>query len=402
MTSLFRPCLQSYLFSVLAAALLAAPAFADDRGAVKVTKPADAGLDEKALAEIPGRMEKFVAEKQISGAVTLIGYRGKIVHLAAVGQADIEADKKMETDSLFAIASMTKPITAAAVLILQDEGKLSIDDPVSKYIPSFKEASLKDGKPKREMTIKDCLTHTAGLGGSQQNEGTLEETAEKLAKRTLDFEPGAKWQYSPGLTVVGRVVEVASGKSFDDFLRQRIFEPLQMYDTSFNPTKDQQKRLVRLYQQNKEKTGLEIGTSWINDVSTTRTPNPSGGLFSTASDVARFYQMMLGGGELGGKRILSQDAVRQLTSIQTDDLKTGFTDGNGWGLGFCVIREPQGVTQMLSSGSYGHGGAFGTQSWADPKRQMVFVLLIQRMGLPNGDASAMRQALQEQAVKAVK
>ena len=146
---------------------------------------------------------------------------------------------------MFCIASMTKPITATAVMILQDEGKLSIDDPVSKYIPAFADVALRDGKPKQAVTLRHCLTHTAGLGGSQQNEGSLKDTVEKLARRPLDFEPGTKWQYSPGLSVCGRVVEVVSGKPFDEFLAERIFRPLNMADTTFHPSAAQQQRLAR-------------------------------------------------------------------------------------------------------------------------------------------------------------
>jgi len=378
----------------------AAEAVADH--GLTVGKPADVGMDEAPLAEIGKRMSQFVEQKQAAGVVTLVARRGRIVHHEAVGLADIENKLPMQKDTIFGIASMTKPITAAAVMVLEDEGKLSIDDPVSKYIPAFKDAALKDGRPKREVTIRDVLTHTSGLGGSQQNEGTLEETVEKLARRKLDFEPGAKWQYSPGLTVAGRVVEVVSGKPFDVFLRERFFEPLKMVDTSFHPTPQQQKRLARLYQPSKDKQSLEPTTHWIIDLSEGRTPNPSGGLFSTASDMARWYQMILNGGQLDGRRILSEKSVREMTRVQTGELTVGFTDGNGWGLGFCVVRKPQGATKMLSPGTYGHGGALGTQGWVDPKREMILVLMIQRTNFGNSDASDLRVALQELAVQAAK
>ena len=254
----------------------------------------------------------------------------------------------------------------------------------------------------RPITLKDVLTHTSGLGGSQENQGTLKNTAAQLAKRPLDFQPGTKWQYSPGLSVAGRVVEVASGKPYEVFLAERIFQPLGMKDTSFMPTPEQQKRLARLYQPSKDKQSLELATHWLTDLSGERTPNPSGGLFSTATDMARFYQMVLNGGELDGKRIVSQAAVKEMTKIQTGDLVTGFTPGNGWGLGWCVLRDPQGVSAMLSPGAFGHGGAFGTQGWVDPKRQMIFVLLIQRTNFGNSDGSDIRGAFQDIAVKAVR
>jgi CubicO group peptidase (beta-lactamase class C family) len=347
-------------------------------------------------------MQQAVDEHEIAGAVVLVAYRNRVTWHDAVGFADLKDRIPMRPNSLFAIASMTKPITAAAVMILQDEGKLSIDDPVSKYIPQFAAAALASGPPKRQVTIRDMLTHTSGLGGSQQNEGTLKETLEKLAKRPLDFEPGTKWQYGPGLTVCGGVVEVVSGMPFEEFLAKRIFEPLNMHDTTFFPTPAQQSRLAELYQPAKDKKSLELASHWISDLSEGRTANPSAGLFSTATDLAAFYGMLLQGGVVPGrKRILSAKAVQQMTSVQTGDLTTGFTDGNGWGLGFCVVRQPQGPTRMLSPGTFGHGGALGTQAWADPKLGMVFILLIQRTGFGNSDASDLRADFQELAVRSI-
>jgi CubicO group peptidase (beta-lactamase class C family) len=361
---------------------------------------AEVKVDANRLALIAPQMQQFVNQKQISGAVTLVAYRGQVIHLEAVGSADLENDRPMRRDTMFCIASMTKPITATAVMILQDEGKLSIDDPVSKYIPAFEAVALRDGKPKQPVTLRHCLTHTAGLAGSQQNEGSLKDTIEKLAGRPLDFEPGTKWQYSPGLSVCGRVVEVVSGKPFDEFLAERIFRPLSMSDTTFHPSAAQQSRLAVLYQPGEGGNSLTRATHWLADVSPEKSPNPSGGLFSTAADMARFYQMILSGGELDGRRVVSAAAVREMTKIQTGDLTTGFTDGNAWGLGWCLVRQPQGVTAMLSPGTFGHGGAFGTQGWVDPQRQMIFVLMIQRTGFGNSDGADIRRFFQELAVQA--
>lgn len=374
-----------------------------DAGLVVEGKAAESAMDDAALAKINDRMQEFIAAKQISGAVTLVARRGRVVHLGAVGKADVAAGRDMAKDSLFAIASMTKPITAAAVMILQDEGKLKLDDPVSKYIPSFAQTTLAEGnKPAREISIRDCLRHTNGLVSDQKNVGSLAETAEFLAKSKLAFEPGSKWQYGPGLSVAGRVVEVVSGKSFDQFLAERIFTPLDMKETSFRPTADQQKRLAKLYQPTADKKDIEPGTHWLFDMSPDVTPNPSGGLFSTAADVVRFYQMQLNGGELNGKRVLSADAVKQMTSLQSGELQTGFTPGNGWGLGFCLVREPQGPTQMVSAGTFGHGGAFGTQSWADPAKEMIFILMVARQNFGSGDGSDIRAEFQKLAVEAVR
>lgn len=374
------------------------PALRGDAAAV-VAEPA--GMDGEKLSAISAAMQKFVEEGQLSGAVTLVARRGHVAHLAAVGQADLAGQRPMAVESLFVIASMTKPITATAVMILQDEGKLSVDDPVTKYIPEFAEARLAGGPPSRPITLKDLMTHTSGVGGEQRTERTLAETAAAIAKRPLQFEPGTKWQYSPGLSVCGRVVEIVSGLPFDEFLRERVFRPLGMKDTTFRPTDAQRQRLACIYRSGPDGK-LEPASHWLADDWRERAPNPSGGLYSTAPDMVRFYQMVLNGGELAGHRILSRAAVEQMTSVQTHDLTTGFTNGNGWGLGWCVVRDPQGITQMLSPGTYGHGGAFGTQGWVDPARQMIFVLMIQRVGLPNSDASEMRRALQELAIHAIK
>jgi CubicO group peptidase (beta-lactamase class C family) len=401
-----RPCRRWLVWA--ACLLCAAPAgvLADDPSApsgLPRVDPAELGFDPALLDRIAPQMQQFVDRAEVSGVVSLVARRGKIVHLSAVGTADLETGRAMQPDTMFAIASMTKPVTAAAVMILQDEGKLSVDDPVAKYLPEFADVKLRDGTaPQRAMTLRHLLTHTSGLGGSQQNEGTLAETAAALARRPLDFEPGTRWQYGPGLTVCGRVVEVVSGKSLDRFLSERLFQPLGMRDTTFLPDEAQRRRLARLYQPGPQGKSLQPADHWLLDLSPDRSPNPSGGLFSTAQDMARFYQMVLDGGRWQGQRILSEQAVRQMTTIQTGELPTGFTPGNGWGLGWCVVRDPQGTTRALSPGSYGHGGAFGTQGWVDPQRKMVFVLLIQRTGFGNSDGSDIRATLQQLAVEALR
>jgi CubicO group peptidase (beta-lactamase class C family) len=374
-----------------------------DAGLIVEGNPAESALDAAELKKIDARMQHFVDTKQTSGAVTLVARRGRVVHLGAVGKADIAADRPMKTDTVFAIASMTKPITAASVMILQDEGKLKLDDPVSKYIPAFKNTKVTGGKsPAREITIRDCLMHTNGLVSDQRNVGTLENTTDVLAKSELAFEPGSKWQYGPGLSVAGRVVEVVAGKSFDAFLAERIFAPLEMNQTTFHPSKEHLDRLALLYQPTSDKKELERGNHWLFEVTPETSPNPSGGLYSVASDLVRFYQMVLNGGDLNGKRILSADAVKEMTSLQSGELSTGFTPGNGWGLGFCLVREPVGVTEMLSPGTFGHGGAFGTQGWIDPKQEMIFILLVARQNFGSGDASELRADLQHIAVGAIR
>lgn len=365
-------------------------------------KPEDVGLRGDVLSKIRSRMEQFVADKEIAGAVTLLARGGKIVHWEAVGWADLDAKTPMQKDSLFQIASMTKPITATGLMILVDRGKVGLDDPVAKYLPEFADVKVNGRPPEKPLLVRHLLTHTSGLTGSQRTEATLAETVAKLARDGLTFEPGERWAYSPGLTVCGRIIEVVTGQSYEEFLRREIFQPLRMKDTTFVPTAEQRSRLARAYQRTPEGNLVPGGGAiWLIEDAGMRAPNPSGGLYSTAADLARFYQMVLNGGELEGTRILSSEAVAVMTRVHTGDLVTGFTPGNGWGLGWCVVREPQGVTRMLSPGTFGHGGAFGTQGWIDPQRKMIFILLVQRTNFPNSDASPVREAFQELAVAAL-
>ena len=376
---------------------------------------ASAGFDPAKLKEIPARVQKFVDDSTIAGAVTLVARQGQVASLEAVGYADLAAKTPMRNDNLFWIASMTKPMTAVAVLMLQDEGKLSVDDPVEKHLPEFKDQWLALSrsatnmtlvKPARPITVRDLLTHTSGLGDVPlpRMHSTLAELAMAYSQVPLKFQPGSKWEYcNSGINTLGRIVEVVSGRSFGDFMQKRLFDPLGMKETTFWPTPAQAKRIAKSYQP-KQGGGLELADIWfikggISDRA--RPPFPSGGLFSTASDVARFYQMMLAGGEWRGERLLSRDAVSQLTHTQTGDIRTGFTDGMSWGLGFAVVKETKGVTGMLSGGTFGHGGAYGTQSWADPKKDLIVVLMIQRAKIGNADASDVRLALQQAAVAAL-
>ena len=360
-----------------------------------------ASVSAQSFPAVQQRMRQAVGRARISGAVTLVAHRGKIVHLDAVGRRRLDSDQPMAKDTMFAIASMTKPISATALMILQDEGRLSIDDPVAKYVPAFAKAALKSGEAQPDITLRHLLTHTSGLTGSQRVMGSLQQHADELAGRPLRFKAGTRWGYSPGLNVCARVVEVVSKHPFDIFVNERIFQPLKMKDTTFAPSTAQKQRLAQLCRPGKDKQSIVPAEHWINDLSEKRAPNPSGGLFSTASDMARFYQMILNRGELDGRRIVSAAAVKKMTTLQTADLKTGFTPGNGWGLGWCIVRQPQGVSAMLAPGSFGHGGAFGTQGWVDPKNRTIFVLMIQRTGFGNSDAADLRRDFQHRAVEAI-
>jgi len=362
-----------------------------------------AGLDSGKLEKIKDVLRGEREAARISGGVTLVARKGLIADITTDGLADIAEQREMKPDTMFCIASMTKPVTATALMMLVDEGKVSIDDPVSKYIPEFAEIKLPSGEVAPPITLRQVLTHTSGLHGDQRVEGSLEEHMKVLIARGLAFPPGTKWQYSPGLNVCGRIIELVSGMPYHQFLQKRLFEPLRMADTTFFPNDAQQMRLAVLYQPGEKEGEIVPAEHWLTDFSVDRVANPSGGLISTAEDMARFYQMILDGGTVANIRYVSENSVREMTRIQTDEkIVTGFTPGNGWGLGWCVVREPQGVSGMLSPGSCGHGGAFGTQGWIDPTRKMIFVLMIQRTKFGNSDGSDLRQNFQQAAVDALK
>lgn len=368
------------------------------------------------FAPVTARFEKFVDAGDLAGAVLLVGTKDKNVYEAAVGKRDVAANAPMTADTLFRIASMTKPVTALAVMLLADDGKLTPEDAVEKHLPDFKGQMLavkaKDAattrKPARPITIRDLLTHTSGLAAYPpafadvytKRDRTLAETSAAVAKLPLQFEPGSKWSYSnPGMDTLGRIVEVASGMSFEAFVQKRILDPLGMADTTFAPTAEQRKRLAVLY---RKTDGKLVPTEGIlRYPESPKHPVPAGGLVSTAGDLAKLYRMTLNGGEANGKRLLSRKSLDAMTKLQTGDLPAGFVNGTGFGYGWAVVREPKGVTEALSAGTYGHGGAFGTQAWIDPTAGRFFVLMIQRTDITNSDGSAYRAEFQKLAVQAM-
>jgi CubicO group peptidase (beta-lactamase class C family) len=349
-------------------------------------------------------MRRVVDAREVAGAVTLVATPDRVVHLNATGQADLATDRPMRTDSIFWIASMTKPITATAVLMLQDEGKLSVEDPVEKYLPEFGQLKTKDGKPAL-VTIRHLLTHSSGMGEASPAESVGIKNLAGLipfyVAKPVQFPPGSKWAYcQSGINTAARVAEVVSGLPFDEFLDRRLFGPLGMKDTTFYLTDEQLPRLATSYRKTEQgelKPTENMILSGKAPTSRDRFPAANGGLFSTASDYVRFCQMILNRGELDGKRYVKAESVALMTSLQSGDLKTGFTPGCGWGLGWCVVREPQGVTAMLSPGTFGHGGAYGTQAWIDPGKGRIYVLMVQRANFPNSDASEVRKTFQEAA-----
>jgi CubicO group peptidase (beta-lactamase class C family) len=353
---------------------------------------------------IGDRMREMITSKEIPGAVTLVATRERVTHLEATGTADPEGTKPLRQDSIFWIASMTKPITGTAILMLQEEGKLSVDDLVGKYIPALANLKTPSGKP-ANLTLKHLMTHTSGLPEATNDEARaakkLEDLIPAYMNKPMQFEPGSQWKYcQSGINTLGRIIEVVSGQPYEKFLAKRLFEPLGMKDTTFYLRANQVGRLVTPVKREQDGTLTPTTISLLQGklaTSTDRYPAANGGLFSTAPDYARFARMILNGGTLDGKRYLKPESIRQMTTIQTGDLKTGFTPGNGWGLTWCVVREPQGVTAMFSPGTYGHGGAYGTQAWIDPVKGVAYILMVQRSNFGNSDASPVRLAFQQAA-----
>lgn len=365
-----------------------------DRGA-SVQSPQTAKIDQA--------MQTFVDQGKLSGAVTLVADDRHILHLSAVGRCDINNDLPMGTDTIFWVASMTKPMTSTAIMMLQDQGKLSNDDPVSKYIPEFAALKTPSGKP-ANLTLRHLLTHTSGLAEvpkEQMHEArTLAELIPMVLALPMKFEPGTKWDYcQSGINTLGRVIEIVSGQSYADFMRQRLFDPLGMTDATFYPNKEQIKRLAVSYDlkdQKLEPTDITLIPGPVGDRNHYAAAN--GGLFCTAADYCRFSQMLLSGGTLDGRQYLRPETVKLMTSIQTGKLKNvGFVPGSAWGLAIGLVRKPTGITAMLSPGTFGHGGAYGTQVWIDPVKNRIYILLIQRADLPNSDASDFRKAFQTAA-----
>lgn len=349
-------------------------------------------LHAQATGTIVASVQPFVDRQELAGAVMLAADKDKVLTVAAVGWADIAAKKPMQTNSLFWIASQSKPITTAALMMLVDEGKVNVDDPVEKYLPEFRGQMVVVEKqpdrvvlqkPKHPITVRNVMSHTSGLPfKSALEEPTLDRyplsaRVRSYAMTPLDFEPDSKYQYSnAGINTAARIIEVVTGKTFEKFLDERLFQPLGMSDTTFWPSAEQAARIAKAYKPGPGNKGLEATTIGQLTYPLTdraeRFPMPAGGLFSTAHDLVRFYQMLLNGGQLDGQRTLSEAAVKQLTSRQTPpELKDSY--GFGFGVG---------------NTHFGHGGAYSTNTSADTERGLIFVWLVQHAGFPGDGGKA--------------
>ncbi|HYE21123.1 MAG TPA: serine hydrolase domain-containing protein [Tepidisphaeraceae bacterium] len=357
--------------------------------------------------KIPGVDEKvaeFIKAGEITGAVTLVATKDQIVHLSAVGKSNVAKDEAMREDALFWIASMTKPVTGVAVMMMVEEGKIALDDPAGKYIPELKGLKGPDGKA-YDVTIRQMMSHTSGLKDVDSKEiagaTKLADLVPALAGKVLNFVPGTKWQYcQSSINMSGRIVEIASGMSFPEFVEKRITGPLGMSDTTFYLSQAQLGRLAPSYERLKDGTMKEVPIRFLGGKSPAdrdRYPLANGGLFSTARDYVKFCQMVLNGGTFEGKQLLKPESVKEMLAPVTGELKAGFVPGSQWAVGWGLVKEPQGITGALSAGTYGHGGAYGTQAWIDPVKGRIYLLMIQRSNIGNSDGSSLRQAFQEAA-----
>jgi CubicO group peptidase (beta-lactamase class C family) len=376
-----------------------------------------AGMEPELLARVPTRMKAFVEKGTLPGVVTLVQRHGALASLEAVGYQDLESKQPMKTDTIFRIASMTKPFTAVGIMILMEEGRIALGDPVEKYLPDFKNMwviesreSDKNGdtkrtlrRPSRPVTLRDLLTHTSGMFGMPpetleeaiaRKTRTLADVVTLASQKPLDFDPGTKWQYSNlGIATLGRIIEVVADQPYEKFIESRIFQPLGMKDSFFFLPADRQHRVATMYVLDKGKLKK---ADWELSGIGAKYPFPEGGMYSTALDLASFYQMMLNGGTYNGKRILSRATAEMMTDVHTGQLQAGHSPGMGYGLAWAVVRTADGTLPLTSIGAYGHGGAFGTYGWVDPKKDLVGVFLVQQP-----DVSTERSAFMAMAASAI-
>ena len=359
-------------------------------------------INKDIAGQIPARMKHFVDEKNVAGVVTLVAHGNDVIEDDAEGMADIEAGKPMQKDSIFQIMSMTKPVTAIGIMMLAEEGRLALRDPVEKYLPEFKGLRVRTnngpdaerlGTPDHVLTIRDLMTHTGGFTDDapasikdyrQLMNVPLDEVVRQLAKEPLLFQPGTEWSYSSaGIEVLGRIIEVVSGQKYQDFIAQRILTPLGMKDSFFFPPPDKVARIAMVYVGKDGRLERAPATILGGDPANHRAgavfPAPGWGLYSTAEDLLHLYRMMLNQGVYDGKRYLSPFSVHLMTEPHTSAIRpAGWMRGSDYGLAWEVVTEPLGELTGHTQGSFGHGGAFGTQGWIDPDRNLISIMLIQR------------------------
>lgn len=336
-------------------------------------------------------MRSFVEHGSVAGAVTLIAQHGRVVSLEAYGYRDLKSKQLMRTDSIFDVRSVTKPITTIGIMILMEDGKLALNDPVKKYLPEFG-AALTTPDSSTAITIHHLLTHTSGLPGNRpieieaitvRRDRTLAEVVAVLSKQKPDFEPGTQFRYSSaGYAILGRIIELVSGKPYAQFMKERIFDPLAMKDSFFFIPTDKESRVATVY---RLQNGVLSPWDEINDYrKNAKYPAPEFGMYSTASDLASLCQMMLNGGTFRGKRVLSPISVATMTQNHTLGLKSAITQRPAYqGLGWGLHGDPMNDFPLTTPGSFGHNGAFGAIMWIDPSPGLVRIFLEHRFGAGN-------------------
>ncbi len=381
-------------------------------GSFSTADPETLGLSAERLARATQAIEEDVAAGRIAGAIGLVARRGKIAYFEVRGQADRERQRPMKKDTILRIYSMTKPIVSAALMMLHEEGKFMLTDPVARYLPQYKDMEVMvdaptwPGDPKRasrvparrEITVQDLMRHTAGMtyglfGGTSVDKlytgvtvldktGTLDDMSRKLGKLPLVFHPGEKWHYSVAVDVQGHLIEMLSGMPLDRFLEERIFKPLGMVDTGFHVPKAKLDRLAQLYAPTEEPNKkLRVADASVSEwfVKPGTFFSGGGGLLSTTGDYVRFAQMMLNGGELNGVRLLGRKTVELMTTDHTDGIDMSLTLRPGWGfgLGVAVHEDPGTSGSAVSVGTFSWGGAAGTRVWMDPVEDLVVIYMVQ-------------------------
>ena len=402
-----RALLQLLLLSLLAARLHAADG--------NVVAPEGVGFSTDRLAKVAEFVEREIAEGNLVGTVTLVARHGQIVHFEAAGHYGLEDDRPMETDALFRIFSMTKPITTVAAMILYEEGAFHLGDPVAKYLPELADMQLSiHGElvpPQRQMTIEHLMTHTAGLTNGWHPEDPVERAyrdaalrqspdlnsfIEKLATLPLRFEPGTRYHYSVATDVLGALVERLSGQTLEHFFQTRIFDPLEMHDTFFNVPDDKTPRMAGDHLWNGERQEMNpMPAGLLPPLSGVTLFSGGAGLISTAHDYWRFCEMLRHGGSLDGARILGPKTVQAMTMARlTPEVRdNGATQypashlypGQSFGLGAGVITDPAQAGVISSKGEYSWGGIANTKFWIDPEEGLVVVFMTQVLGTPHSD-----------------
>jgi CubicO group peptidase (beta-lactamase class C family) len=392
--------------AVALAAVATGPVLAAD---VSLAAPTEVGFTASGVDALTAEMQALVDQKKLAGAVTLLAREGKVVHYEAYGVQDVATGQPTKLDTIYRIASMTKPVTGVAMMILWEEGKWSLDDPVAKHIPEFAdlEVAVADGGTEPQahpMTMRELMSHTAGFDVSAGydddglQDGDLQAMIDKLAALPLAVQPGTDWRYGPSVNIQGYIVEKLSGQSLDDFFKSRIFDPLKMDDTGFHIDEAKLTRVSAVHTYGEDGLIAPAGEVRAAPTSPPAFLSGSGGLLSTAEDYWRFAQMLANGGELDSVRILKPETVELMrTNVLaqgvTVDLYGPSQTGTGFGLDFAVINDPQAAGTPQGLNSFYWGGAFGTWFWIDPTNDLVFVGMIQNLrgSIPGAGTPAMRE-----------